>query len=253
MRALLIFCLVFLTSSEAFAARKNFRGLFGSYRREKFIENEGNWSDFGVDVSLSTLFPVTSIVNSEESTRGNAGAPMYYANFFDYEASAFLSLAYNWQVYLFTGLFTYETRKQNATDQPSVQQDQPLFHEYQMQALPVLLGLRYRFTQTDMVPYVGIAVGAASVMQKASYDYDPPGAYSHTGYQQPVLTAQLAAGIEFYISSQVGIRLELSGLYFKLAEQPYDTPGATPAALPIVIAQANPISLRYSSGLFFLF
>ena len=48
-----------LIGAEAFAAKKDFKGLFGSYRREKFTENEAGSGEIGVDILLSTLLPVT--------------------------------------------------------------------------------------------------------------------------------------------------------------------------------------------------
>ena len=41
---LLVLCFGF--EFQAYAAKKDFTGIFGSYRREKFTENEGNKTDF---------------------------------------------------------------------------------------------------------------------------------------------------------------------------------------------------------------
>ena len=64
MRQYLLLLLAFFIAADAFAEKKDFKGLFGSYRREKFTENEGNSTDFGVDLSLSTLLPVQPLVQN---------------------------------------------------------------------------------------------------------------------------------------------------------------------------------------------
>jgi hypothetical protein len=44
---LLTLLFLFINESAAFGAKKDFKGLFGSYRRDKFTENEGRESDWG--------------------------------------------------------------------------------------------------------------------------------------------------------------------------------------------------------------
>ncbi|MFM8313527.1 MAG: hypothetical protein ACKOA8_04515, partial [Deltaproteobacteria bacterium] len=86
-----LFCLLLLCFGfdfEAQAAKKDFKGLFGSYRREKFTENEGNSTDFGMDLMLSTLLPVTSVVKSAQNeSTPSVFDSLNYATFFNIEAS----------------------------------------------------------------------------------------------------------------------------------------------------------------------
>jgi hypothetical protein len=89
-----IFVLVLLCSGEAFA-KKDFKGLFGSYRREKFTENEARSMAFGADLMLSTLFPVTDMVRSQEDTSGTS-APLNYSVFYNVETSLWMSWQYHW-------------------------------------------------------------------------------------------------------------------------------------------------------------
>src|SRR5262249_23350502 len=114
---------------------------------------------------------------------------------------------------------------------------------------PVLLGVRYRLSTDDIVPYVGIAAGPTFVTRRASFDYNVT---TFDEQKTTVLAAEMIAGLEFFFSPRAGIRLAISGYYVRLPSRIYDT-GANPGSFPIFTYQANPISLRYSSGVFFLF
>jgi hypothetical protein len=119
--------------------------------------------------------------------------------------------------------------------------------QYEMDAYPVLLGATYRFSRTDIVPYVSLAGGVAFVRQKGFYDYNS------TVFDQVFSTCptlQGGAGFEFYISPRIGIRLEASAMLFFLASH---TTNTTSSTFPDFIYQANPITMRYASGLFVLF
>lgn len=233
--------------SNAFAAKKDFKGLFGSYRREKFTENEARNSDFGVDIILSTLLPISPLVKSEEDTTRTA-ANLNYATFFNVEASLWYSLAYNWALYANFAHYSYETRKENQTrTDPTL----PLFHQFEMEAIPVIAGLRYRLSREDIVPYLSVGAGMAYVKRKGSYDYDPTGRFTDTEYKT-VACGHAALGLEFYFASRAGLRLEMSAYYFNLPARRFDTGGA-PGNLPILNYQANVWSVRYGSGVFMLF
>lgn len=245
-KALLALFLSFAFAGDALA-KKDFKGLFGSYRREKFTENEARSTDIGIDILLSTLIPVTPIVKShEDPTRASAGDPMYYATFFNLETTLFFTLDYHFMIYGNIGYYTYETRKENTvrTD-PTL----PLFHQFEMTAIPVIGGVKYRFGMEDIVPYVGIGAGMAFIRRKGFYDYNDA---QFNEEKLSVLAAQLTFGLEFYFSPRSGIRLEAGAHYFKLPTKTFDTLG-TPANFPVIIYQANPWSMRYASGLFFLF
>jgi hypothetical protein len=239
---LLFVCL--LGASEALAAqqKKDLRALF-SFRREKFTENEARSQDFGFDVLLSTLFPVSPLVKSIEQVGGPA-APLNYATFLNFEGSAFMSFNYHWQVYVSSGMYTYDTRKENAASQPTL----PQFHQFSMSAIPVMAGVKYRFGTTDIVPYVGVGGGIAFGDRRASYDYN------NVNFREESFTAitgQLLGGFEFYISPRAGIRLEAAAFYMKVPSGGYSA-GNAPSALPFFQFEGSILSMRYASGLFFL-
>jgi hypothetical protein len=240
---LLVLALTF--TLDAVAAKRDFKGLFGSYRREKFTENEANSTDIGVDLRLSTLLPVTPLVKSTETVGGTPGA-MSYSTFFNIEGEIHASINYYWQFFLGAGYFSYDTRKQNTVlENPQL----PLFHQFDMTAYPVMLGVRYRLSTSDIVPYVGLGAGVSFVTRHGSYDYDAT--LYNTQYDQ-VLTGEAILGLEFYISSRMGIRLETSAFYMKLPEFVYAT-GGSPGNHPILDYQPNVWSIRYASGIFLLF
>lgn len=239
---LAILCLVF--AAEAFGAKKDFKGLFGSYRREKFTENEARPTDFGIDILFSSMFPVTPIVKSIEAP-GAAAQPLYYSTFFNLEAAAHVSFAYRYQLYFSAGYYTYDTRKQNSLDTANF----PLFHEFTLTAYPFMAGIKYRFSESDIVPYVGIGAGIAFTKRRASYDSDKTLFDERTSSN---VVAQAQVGLEFYIASRTGIRLEMSAYYYKIDAATYQ-PSTQLQITPAFQYEANPISLRYASGLFVLF
>ncbi|MBI1860504.1 MAG: outer membrane beta-barrel protein [Deltaproteobacteria bacterium] len=242
---LLVILLVLCLHHDLMAApKRDFKGLFGSYRRERFTENEARSTDFGMDFSLSTLLPVGSIVQSSES--GSGYTPLNYAAFFDAEVSFLLSFGYHFQTFLSIGYYDYSTRKENAATSSTAKP--PQFHDFDMTAIPILLGARYRFGTEDIVPYLGAGVGMANVHQKAYYEYSS----EFDDITQNVVAGQLIAGLEFYVSSRVGLRLEMSGFVMALpAGGPWTPSGTT--SFPSFQYSGSPISVRYASGLFWLF
>jgi len=235
-----------LLCSSSFAARKDFKGLFGNYRREKFTENEANPTDVGFDLMLSTLFPVSSIVESTESATA-ATTAMPSSNFFNVEGNVFLSLDYNWELYGSVGSFSFDTRREN-TAYGSYQQ--PLFHQFEMSAIPVTLGMKYRFSEEDIVPYIGLGVGMSWVTRKGGYDYD------RNAVDQENINAivgQLVGGVEFFFTSRAGIRLEVGAYHFRLPSRTFNySQGVGVSGHPIMVYQANPWLVRYASGIFIL-
>ncbi len=240
MRARVLCLLALCLVSEGFAAKKDFKGLFGSYRREKFTENEGRATDYGMDILLSTLLPVTSLVNSNENSVATSGTPMAYATFFNVESSFFFTVNYNWQVFFSVAYYSYDTRKQKSGG------GTPQFHLFSLEAAPLIAGVKYRFGAGDIVPYVGAGAGMVYSHRKAYYDYSNSADETYSWG----LAAQLMGGLEFYISPRAGIRLEVSGMYMGLTSKTF-APGQ--AILPAMFYQPNPIAVRYASGLFLLF
>lgn len=246
MKTLPLWILIALVVSEFAWAKKDFRGLFGSYRRERFTENEGRDTDFGMDFNLSTLIPLNPLIKSRESAGGSENA-LANSTFFNLEASFFMSLWYKFQPYLTVGWYNYETRKQNQqNDQTNAAL--PLFHQFEMEAIPIILGVRYRFSREDFVPYVGFGAGYSFVRRKGFYDYDDRSVLDNSN----VMTLNAVLGVEFYFASRMGIRLETSALYFNLKPVPYDT-GGLAQNHPVLYLQGSTWSIRYSSGLFILF
>jgi hypothetical protein len=99
------------------------------------------------------------------------------------------------------------------------------------------------------VPYIGVGAGVAYVDRKGYYDYN---AVQYNEQYTTCLVAQASIGVEFFFSARAGIRLEAGGHYFGLPANIYDT-GGTPANFPILYYASNPFSVRYASGVFFLF
>lgn len=200
---------------------------------------------------LSTLFPVTDMVRSQEDTSGTS-APLNYSVFYNVEASVWYSLNYNWVFSGTFGWYNYETRKENAlTRNDPTQTGTPVFHQFELAAFPIMLGVRYRFLTDDIVPYVGIGAGMAFTKRKSFYDNDPAQRYVKE-VSQNAIVAQATAGLEFYFASNGGLRIEASGYYMKLQNAEHNT-GGSPGLQPIILYQANPWSVRYSSGVFFMF
>ena len=54
--------------------KKGFQGLFGSYRREKYTENEGRDTDAGLDVMLATAHLPTNSLVKADSTKAPSGS-----------------------------------------------------------------------------------------------------------------------------------------------------------------------------------
>ena len=234
-----------MTQSVAFA-KKDFKGLFGSYRREKFTENEGSNTSFGVDLMLSTLLPLTPIVKSS-TDRSSSGEALNYATFFNVELNFFFTLYYNWELFANIAYYNYETRKETPSSDPTL----PIFHLFEMDVTPAMLGLKYRFSTSDFVPYIGASGGLAYVKRKGFYDNN---AVIYNEQHLTCFVGQVLAGVEFYFAPKAGIRLEASAHYMQLPEKVFD-PGqqVTLAELPLLSYQSNPWSIRYASGLFFLF
>jgi hypothetical protein len=249
-RAALIAILLLGMGADVFAAstKKDFRGLFGNYRREQYVENEGRNTDVGFDVQLSTLLPISPVVKSVETT-GGAAESLQYTTFFNLELSLFVTLAYHWELYGSLGYYTYDTRKQNTVASDPSNPGLPSFHQFEMTMIPAVAGVRYRFTTDDIVPYIGAGVGMAYTKRKGFYDYSDP-----TFHQQYLnaIVGQAQAGVEFFIAARAGIRLEVSAYFMNLPAFNYQ-PGATVSLFPAIQYQANPWSVRYSSGLFVLF
>lgn len=236
--------LLLILSTPSLAAKKDFKGLFGSYQRDKFTENEAHDSDWGLDLSLSSLLPISSVVNST-TTSGGAGEPMRYSTFLNVEGSLLFSLAYHWQLYASVGHFSYDTRKE--INNGSL--NQALFNQFDFKAIPVILGTRYRFGVGDLVPYLGLGVGFSRVQRSASYDVS--GSATNERIDN-VITGQVQGGLEFYFSPRAGLRLEVAAHYFKTPEFRFDVTPA-PSELPHMIYKPDIFSVRYASGLFFLF
>ncbi len=244
MRARVLCLLLLCFAADAFAAKKDFKGLFGSYRREKFTENEGRSTDFGLDLMLSTLLPVTNMVTSSEANA--AAQPLYYASYFNAEAAFFFTLNYHWELFANVGYYTYSTRKQNATSSSTI--GTPQYHVFDMEAIPAILGVKYRFGTSDIVPYIGAGAGVAYVHRRSTYDYDST---VYDDNYSTAIVAQATAGVQFYISPRTGIRLEASAMYMGLQARTFDVNAHT--LIPVMNYVANPIAVRYSSGLFILF
>ncbi len=229
-------------SLEVWGAKKDFKGLFGSYRKEKFVENEARSTDYGMDLLLSTLVPSTPLVQSDEGTGPKS---LHYATFFNLEAAFFFTLGYHWELFTNIGWYKYDTRKENTErNDPTL----PLFHQFELEAYPLTVGIKYRFSLEDMVPYVGFGVGFSYVRRKGFYDY-------HATFDQEysnVLTAELIGGLEFFFHPRIGIRLEVAGFYLNLKERKPAIPGSA-VAFPKFTYQGNLILVRYASGLFILF
>lgn len=246
MKNLILIVVLVAVSMPCGAATKDFKGLFGSYQRGKFTENEARDSDWGVDLSLSSMLPITSVVNS--TATGGEGTPMRYSTFFNVEGSLLFSLAYHWQLYASTGYFSYDTRKENLNADPDFDIG-ALFHQFDLKAIPVILGFRYRFGVEDLVPYLGMGLGVSRVTQKGYYDV------ANSAVNEKItnaLTGQLQGGLEFYFSSRAGLRVEVSANYMKTEEFRF-VAGSDTQVTPDIIYQPNIFSLRYSSGLFYLF
>ncbi len=241
---LILLCLFFEVSicSKAFAS-KDFKGMFGNYQADKYTENEGNDSDFGIDISLSTMMPLSPVISSAPAGTSNYTS-LYSSMFFNGEISAFLTFAYRWEFFASVGYYTYDSRVQLPISYTA-----PLYLSYTMTSIPVVGGVRYRFADGDIVPYVGVGAGVSWVTRQTTYD-DSTLNGSATGSQNSsaVLTGEVVGGFEFFFTSHAGVRLEVSAYYLALPSVYYNPPGNASA-----LYAANPWFLRYSSGVFILF
>ena len=238
---------------EALAAKKDFKGLFGSYRREKFTENEGNRNDFGFDLLLSTLLPITSVAKSAQDNSLNF-SPLNYSTFFNVEASLWFSLGYHWAIYANVGKYSYESRKKNDSSTDAL----PVFHQFELDAIPAIAGVRYRLSQDDIVPYISLGIGMAYVHRKGFTEgasiitNGNSSLYAEEEYQT-VACGHGAAGVEFFFAPKAGLRVEASAYYMNLPKRTLEPGGTSIAIRPKIQFQSNVWSLRYASGIFFLF
>lgn len=229
-------------------ARKDYKGLFGSYRREKFTENEANFSDIGLDVILSTMFPLSSMVASTEDRNAGPSA-MPFSHFFNVEGNIFVTIDYNWEIFAGAAYLNWDTRRENTV---FTQATEPTFQLAEVEAIPLTAGVKYRFSQDDIVPYVGIGAGMAFVKRQSGYDY---AAQLDTVERRSAVALQVLAGFEFFFTSRAGLRLELSAYNLRLPSLLHDpsAPSGSATANPIMVHAANPWMLRYASGIFILF
>lgn len=238
--SLLFLFLVVTLAGEARAEKKDYKGLFGNFRRDKFVENEGNASDFGVNILLSTLIPVSTIVTSQE---GATSGPLHYSTFFNLELELFLTLSYNWVLFVRSGYYDYDSRLENRV---FTSLTDPRFHIFEMRFVPALGGIKYRFGRDDIVPYVGVGGGIAYVERRGYYDFSNVS----NRESRTALLGELSGGVEFFFGSRAGLRLELSAVYMKLDERVFD-PGVP--STPSLTYKGNPFLIRYASGVFVLF
>lgn len=239
---------------DALAAKRGFKGLFSSYRQPRFTENEGRDTDFGLDLLLSTMLPLTPVISSQEVINGPI-APLQSSMFFNGESSLFVSLNYSWQFFASIGYYTYESRKQSAPSASSISSALVSFHQFELTAIPIVAGVRYRLTQDDFVPYFGAGIGMSRVTRHSFYDYvatGPDGKPLENETIENAVTAEVMAGVEFYFTSRAGIRLEASAYYMHLTATQW-RPGVDPKTNTWMYAGANPWFVRYASGLFLLF
>ncbi len=231
--------LVFLLGGKAIAvAQEPLRGFLGSYR-EKYTENAARDFQFGVGVQAGSLFPVSAVVTSSP-TGSTLSTPYQYNASFNLEGEIHFSLAYPFQLFVQGGYSTYSARQaMPGTSGTSIE-----FQEFSLGALPLLAGVRYRFSRGDIVPYIGLAAGVTQIERKGYFDFNPA-LLQETLW---VATLEGALGLEFYFAEYGGLRLEVSGYYWGLPQTQFSPSGVanTITFLPSFVA------VRYASGLFFL-
>lgn len=242
---ILIVVLAVSFAPAAVAQKKDFKGMFGSFQRERFTENEARDTAFGMDLLLSTLLPLGPLVKSIESTGGPENN-LYYSTFFNVETAFHVSFSYRYVAYLSLGFFSYQTRKQNALPDT---QNLPLFHEFELDAYPIVLGGKYRFSQSDIVPYIGAGAGIAYVRRKGGHDHKAT-VFDERRSTNLVVHGQV--GLEFFIAANAGIRLEASAMMMKLDPFTY-VGGSQLPVTPTLVYQKDPLFVRYASGIFLLF
>lgn len=224
--------------------------MFGNYRRDKYTENEGMDTDIGIDLLLSTMMPLSPVISSQSATSGPITS-LSSSMFFNGEASVFMSFAYNWEAFLTVGYYSYESRKLS----PPISGDNglPRYHMFDMSSTPAVLGVRYRFSDSDMVPYLGAGLGFSRVHRHVTYDSSTINqAQLQDEDFNTVITGEVVAGLEFYFAARAGIRLEASAYYMRLPSRTF-IPLSTPDVNPYAYYGANPWFLRYASGVFILF
>lgn len=242
----LVYLIVFGFATSSFGAKRNFKGLFGSYKQEKFIENEAE-SGFGLNLALSTLIPISPYVKSSNSLAETPTA-LHFATYFNFEAEITYALKYKWVPFLRVGYMVYETRKQS-TEASTFTPKAPVFHNVKLISIPLMGGIRYRFGRDDIVPFIGIAGGIYFIDRATTYDG------SNLDDQQTFTrpAGELGGGFEFFFSRTAGLKLEIAVQYLNISEDIVNKNPGNPANNPIVTYQANPISLRYAGGIFMLF
>ena len=151
--------------------------------------------------------------------------------------SFFVTLSYNFEIFANVGYDTYNSRLQVTSYGTS---QLPLFQQFEMEALPAILGVKYRLPREDIVPYFGLGVGMAYIHQKANYDYS--GEQNEQYYT--CLAAEALGGFEFFFSAKAGLRMEVAAFYLGLPGGTY-LPGGANSFLPTFTYAQNPISICY--------
>jgi len=238
------------SSDYALAKKKDFKGLFGSYRREKFTENEGNASDVGMDIMLSTLYPLTSFANTTTTPTTDLGAPMPGTISFNVELNFYKTWNYNLLTYLSIGHYAYDSRSPVA-NQPATEGGGTavLYTQYNlldMRIIPVMAGVKYRFGRSDFVPYIGAGAGVSFITRDITYNYSN---LTHTDSSTP-LTFQASGGFEFFFAPGAGLRIELGAWMALLGSS---TKNTNSVLVESIVYPENPLAIRYASGIFFLF
>lgn len=237
--------------TEYAVAKKNFKGLFGSYRREKFTENEGNDSDWGADIILSTLYPLSSMANSTTSVASGSSVAMPKTISFDVELNLYKTFGYNTMVFFNIGHYSYDSRQQTQAQATTDENNNDVsaitqYNNLATTIIPLMLGIKYRFSRSDFVPYLGASAGISLMSRKITYNYSN---LSHEDSTTP-LTFQGFGGFEFFFAPGAGLRVEL-GVWTALA--PEVVKNTNSAAVESIIFPSNPLAVRYASGVFFLF
>jgi hypothetical protein len=234
-----------LFCTESFGAKDNrgVKALFGTYKREKFTENEARYSDIGTEILLSTMYPLGSLVRARDGA--SAFADMQSSLFFNGEINVFFTLNYSWQFLITGGYYSFETRQQFSV--PFGSQNIAAFRFYNFETIPILAGVKYRMGTGDIVPYVGVSGGINLYTSKYSFDYS-----TQTIVKRGMApTIQAAFGVDFYVTPRIGLKVELAG-YMMLIPADSNTIVVSPNTHDFTTS-ANPISVRYASGIFILF
>ena len=152
-------------------------------------------------------------------------------------------------IYANVGKYSYESRKKNDSSTEAL----PVFHHFELDATPAIAGVRYRLSQDDIVPYISLGIGMAYVHRKGFTEGSTSNSALYTEEEyQTVACGHGAAGVEFFFAPKAGLRVEASAYYMNLPERTTE-PGGTIGYRPKIQFQSNVWSLRYASGIFFLF